>query len=345
MKVCEWCGKEFHRSNFKKHLLKCIYKNDLKETKINILNILSGKPLKTEAEIQNIELTEFLKTFYQKSKDLYDRTSGGIDEKVEEKIKTSLISEVSKQQYISEWKAYDNWRKKNHHNISVDSVAKYLGSIECKVSTKTKKRNILQRIFQTIMERPVRLPKIRMRYSTMPKYAMNTEELNNYLNEQLSIDYEDYLIQFLLAYYGLRVSNCSSLQYKHLEFLNGDDLIFFPDPKTNSIRQETTTNEINDKIKEYLKGKEEDLEPEDYVFNCGNGTLKQRACRLSARINKRIRESKVLKMSKNYKYSSHMFRKTKAFTMYQQGMKELKERARAAIGQQKNSNAVEYYIN
>jgi len=92
--------------------------------------------------------------------------------------------------------------------------------------------------------------------------------------------------------------------------------------------------------------KDED-DGEAFVFAQEARDLNERARAwiLSKRITKRINDSGVLKKYPGYTYSSHMFRKTKAYTMYQSGVSALKELVRKSIGQSSGSGAVESYIN
>ena len=71
----------------------------------------------------------------------------------------------------------------------------------------------------------------------------------------------------------------------------------------------------------------------------------RRARDLSEKINKHLRDSKVIEHDENYKYSSHCFRRSVAFNLYNKENAELKEKVRKAIGQSQNSTAVEFYIN
>ena len=88
------------------------------------------------------------------------------------------------------------------------------------------------------------------------------------------------------------------------------------------------------------------MDEEDYIFYQGgaNKGWRRRSQDIGNRINKRIRESKVLRKRANYKYSSHMFRKTKAYNMFHKGVEELKDKVRASIGQSQGSTALNSYI-
>ena len=49
-------------------------------------------------------------------------------------------------------------------------------------------------------------------------------------------------------------------------------------------------------------------------------------------------------MNENYQYSSHMFRKTRVYSEYQEGVEKLKDELRKKIGQAKGSTALNSYI-
>ena len=103
---------------------------------------------------------------------------------------------------------------------------------------------------------------------------------------------------------------------------------------------------IDAELEELMTDFIEKLEDEDYVFyqEGRKKPWRRRTQDLCARINKRIRESEAIKKRPNYKYSSHMFRKTRAFNLFHKGVAELKEKARAAIGQSQNSTAIDSYL-
>ena len=73
-------------------------------------------------------------------------------------------------------------------------------------------------------------------------------------------------------------------------------------------------------------------------------TIASRSQALSIRINERIRKSKVLKQSVNFKYSSLMFRICVPNLIYQKKVEEAKEEAREMLGHKRGSAAVYSYI-
>lgn len=88
------------------------------------------------------------------------------------------------------------------------------------------------------------------------------------------------------------------------------------------------------------------MDADDFIFTSvlTGENEKKRAHDLCVRIRNRIANSKVLVKNPNYQYTTHMFRKTKAYNVYNQGLTQLKEQARQAIGQSTNSQAIEHYI-
>jgi integrase len=186
-----------------------------------------------------------------------------------------------------------------------------------------------------------------MRISYIPKYALTNQEISKYLKEQKIEDTEDYLIQRLMLTYGLRVNTIALLKVKHLEFIDrGQDeepTIYLPDSKTKKHRVEPIEEELVKLLEEWVK----DKDGEDFVFyeEGSDKNERRRAQDICIRINKRIKKSKVIKKKGSYKYTSHMFRKTRAYNMFQSRMKELKEEVRASIGQSSGSMAIEHYIN
>jgi len=186
-----------------------------------------------------------------------------------------------------------------------------------------------------------------MRISYTPKFPLSDNELKNYLEEQKKVNHEDYIIQRLLSTYGLRVNTIALLKLKNLEFLKADEgedrLIHLPDSKVKNHRVEPIDEDLEELLTQFV---DDNLDDEDYIFyrKGNNIDWRRRAQDIGNRINKRIKESKAIKKRANYKYSSHMFRKTKAYNMFHKGVEELKDKVRASIGQSQGSTALNSYI-
>lgn len=137
------------------------------------------------------------------------------------------------------------------------------------------------------------------------------------------------------------------MKLQDLEFLKAEDdeehMIHLPDSKVKNHRVEPIDEELEELLRDFIGN---DLDDEDYVFyrDGKDKNWRRRAQDLCIRINKRINESKAIKKRGNYKYSSHMFRKTKAYNMFHKGVEQLKEQVRASIGQSQGSTAIESYI-
>lgn len=350
-KQCQWCDKPMAYSNFRRHLMKCVFKNELgiKKSDVEILKVSQPKE-KTQIEEANImELKNFLTDNFNKTSTLYKRIIVENNRDPVEKIKEMMISDSTKENYIREWNQFSKWLRKKNLSMSVDSANSYIASLDCAASTQRTKQTILQIILQHIIDRNIYLNRRRRNISFAPKKALSDEELNKYLEEQKSLcNREEYLIQKLLILYGLRVNTIALLKIKDLEFLlagpGEERLIHLPDSKTKRRRVEKIPSDIEDDFKAII-GMETD--PEDYVFykSGENKDMRRRAQDIGLKINKKIRQSKVIKKIGGYKYSSHMFRKTKAYNMFHKKLDELKEEVRLSIGQSQGSQAIEHYIN
>lgn len=175
------------------------------------------------------------------------------------------------------------------------------------------------------------------------KYALSAEEIKDYLIEQKQESKEDFLIQLLMITYGLRINTIGGLRLKHLEFMNGTNTIYLPDTKTGG-RTESVTEEIKNLAKEWVK-KRKLNEDDSFIFNGKSSDINKRTKVINTRINKRIKDSKIIKKIKGLTFSSHMFRKTKARMAYTKALDFAKQEARKSIGQVEGSSAIEYYIN
>ncbi len=236
---------------------------------------------------------------------------------------------------------------KKNLSLGADSANTYLSEQQCRASTLRKKQLMLQTLLQQIIDPSIKLNKIRMRISFTPKYALSDKEIADFLEEQKNIDSEDYLIQRLMLRYGLRVNTLALLKIKDLEFLDGGEKkIHLPDSKVKNFRTELIEDSLIKLLKKHVATNDLNS-PDQYVFYLAgkNKSDRKRAYDLCIKINKRIKDSKVLKKNKNYKFSSHMFRKTRAYNMFHKELNVLKEKVRESIGQSQGSTAIESYIN
>lgn len=358
MKQCSWCEHAMKKQNFKRHQKTCILKVEIGLSKSEIEKLKGENKQEEEKdnvkiEIDNVEMRTFLEDIYKKSVSLHKKIIIESKRNPFEKIDRMNVGESTKKNYLREWKLYTRWLKLRKQPIGKDSAESYLSTLKCRASTKRQKYLSLQLLLQHIVDPSIKLEKIRWRISFIPKYALTTKELHDYLKEQKKLDSEDYLVQKLMAIYGLRVNTCASLKLKHLEFRyrEPDDLdkrIHLPDSKVKTVRVEPIDSALMKLLDDHIKKTIKDTDnEEEYIFLRDDVDLREdkRAYMLALRINRRIRKSKALKKFHGYKYSSHMFRKTKAYNMYQSGVSALKEIVRKSIGQASGSNAVEPYIN
>jgi len=334
-----------------RHLQKCIYKVELNTKKSDVIFLLKKQRRSDETEDLAVEeLKNFLTDSYKRTIQIYQRVIKEKNKNPIEKIKEMNVSESTMQNYLLEWKLFTRWAKRNEKPISADSANTYiaaLSNLQKRASTIRKKHNTLQLILQQVFDRNVVLNKFRMRITYAPKKPLTDKELYDYLEEQREIDTQDYIIQLLLATYGLRINTAARLRVKDLEFmfLNNEEepKIHLPDSKVKNRRLEPISPELQEVLRNFTKGY---TDVNSYVFY---KTLfpkdpKKRAQDLCMKINKRIQNTKVLKKVDNYKYSSHMFRKTVAYNMYHTQEKLIRDQVRSKIGQSQGSNAIVHYI-
>lgn len=364
MKECKFCEHTMKVQNFNKHMEVCSIKNTFGIPKSQILKMIEQSDIINEEQVgakykdeistlksQNGMNEMMLEKTFKFIKDISDQSVALTTEKEGikshdpiERINLMFISDETRKTYISEWSLYQAYcNKENLNPFITDSANSYIENSKATLSTIIKKKGNIQSILSHILNTRINLRKIRRKPTFKPKYALSAKEVEDYLSEQKQVDYEDYLLQKLLIEYGCRINTAGAIKVSHLEFLRSDDTILLPDTKTGE-RMETITEELRLLLTDHVNSKS--LTADDYLFTVG-GSQKERlrVHKLGLRINKRIRRSKVLKKSKNYKYTSHMFRKTKAFNIFQNAVNAAKNEARNAIGQKKNSTAIEPYIN
>ena len=349
--LCKWCENLFHKSNMSRHHKSCFYKNEIEMTKsdFNYMKRIMKFDIKQEKsnEICLMDLKQFLVDLFKKVSILHNRIVVDEGKDPLDKIEQLNLSERTKQMYKREWKLFDSWLTEMNKKITLENANEYISSLKCKDSTQRRKHMTLQIILKEVFDSNMNLNKYRKRVETKPKKPFTNDELTNYLLEQKSLDPEDYLIQRLLATFGLRINSIASLKVSNLEFLNSKNkserLIHFPDSKVKRRRVENVDSELEKLLRDFIRGKK----AEDYVFYSKGSRLSEsrRARDLSERINNRLRKSKMIEKSSNYLISSHCFRKTKAYSLFNEKLNLLKEETRAAIGQSQGSTAIESYIN
>jgi integrase len=346
-RTCQWCNQIMKQPNFKKHLSKCFFKNDLEATREEITHLLQNKRGREDEDKYEMLQVFFKKVENQVTK--YREILGKVDKDPQCMIEDLSLEDSTKRVYKSEWKKFSQFAEKNKLPHNAESANTYLGRIKCAISTKYTKRNMLQNILRNLFDNEqLKLKPIRQKYSAKSKHTFTHEELGLYLEEQKELDTELYVAQLLMATYGLRVSSIAALQKKHLDFLyNNFNRITLPDPKGKTQRSEDLDNHVKNELMNYMEEFElAELDDDDFLFlrQSNNSTLNQRASYLCRAINKRLVDTKAILKSPNEKYTSHLFRKTLANREYQTKLEELKKEARGRIGHAISSNAIERYL-
>lgn len=352
MKLCEFCEREMKRQNYRKHYERCLIRLEFNLPKSVIHEAIGNRPVGNNVEdqimneklmIEKTKLIDVLKRFTEESSSLL--LSDEIQTCSFERIGEMNLAARTKYEYQVEWKNYQQWCSKRKMNPTLTQTANnYLAQLQTQTSTLKNKRNRLQSIIRHLTGQSIILARIRRRIRRIPKYKLSSEEIENYLQEQKRISKEDYLVQLILAMYGCRINSCSGLRLRHLEFLQGGNTIVLPDTKTGD-RVVQATPKLQALLSKFVE-KRRRRNLDEFVFDAGRSSyLHRRSNNLCIRINKRIRDSSVLKKSPNYKFSSHMFRHSKAFQTYREHLEKAKEAAREAIGHEKNSSSINFYLN
>ena len=343
MKNCSYCDKKMLRQNMKRHLSTCEIKNTFGTPYSEIIDSINLR--------RNSQTLQIIQLKYERVSKFLEKTHREINEIIQmqreidhdKKIEELIISEGTKLQYKADWNMYFNWCKLKSVDPYLNSSANhYLSQLKNKISTIKNKRNRLQSMLRFFLNSSVSLRPIRRRISFKPKYTLSNEELFEYLKEQKEINEEDFLIQFILSVYGCRINSVACLQKKHLLFLQNGDKMILPDSKTGS-REVNVSKELKEKLSLYVEENEIDDE-DDFLFTASSSDSRKRSIQICRRINLRIKSSKVLKHRDTHAFSTHMFRKSKAFNMYDRLVEEAKEKVRKEIGHTEKSRSVEHYI-
>lgn len=339
MKICCFCEKSMAHSNYSKHINRCYIKKHFGVPKSEILSLIQGKNnCDDELLLRMSKLKKFTEKYFHEARELVAELK---EVDPETKLNEMSVGPSTLAAYKSEWKMYSAWCKREKSDPLIASSANsYVASLHKRTTTLKKKRSILQVILQFLTDSPVVLRKIRRRISIVPKYSLSPSEVTEYLNEQAKINEETYLIQLLLITYGCRIHSVACLTMGDLDFFRKK--IFFPDSKTGT-REVTMTDKVFQQLKIFTRKFNRSSE-NPFLFSSKSSDRMKRSQEICKKVNLLIKQSSVLKFNKNYKFSSHMFRKTVAFTLYQRLVVEAKKEVRKSIGQAEESSAVEYYI-
>ena len=344
MKTCQFCERQMLRQNFKRHSMSCDIKKIFDAPKYEIIEALELKKNNSALSLIQLKyekLKHFISTFHRETLEILGFSK---EEDIPSKLEELMVSEGTKLQYKSDWYSYSSWCKKQKLDpFLISNANSYLAQLKKKLSTIKNKRSRLQTILSHLLNTPISLKPIKRRISFKPKYVLSQDELVNYLEEQRNENEEDYLIQLILSVYGCRINSVACLQKKHLLFLNRGTKMILPDSKTGPKEVETSPDLI-EKLSNYVE--ENGINrSENFLFTASTTDLRRRSIQICRRINQRIKNSNVLKSNDTHVFSTHMFRKSKAFVLYRKLMEEAKQKVRSEIGQSDNSRAIEHYIN
>jgi hypothetical protein len=361
--LCKWCGKDQKwRQNLPKHEKRCIF-GTLGATKTHVEMLLSenpdvsqGKVKKLESKIRhleevNLQVIHSLNKLYQLIKELKDKYVLSVPKDAIQIINEMLIKDSTKLNYLSEWSQFIKW-KGEKEGLSIGLVNSYLGSLESKKpSTIVQKRSILQKILRYMIGENVTLNKMALRFEIKRKYEMSQEEVEAYLEEQQKLNFELFVIQFLMIKFALRVSSASALKLQNLEFLTKskhsyDDYISIPIVKGNTTMRIKCDEETKSILKKYVT-KENITNGSSYLFNRqgADKLLRNRTHDICVAINACIKDSKVLSpKNPNFVYSSHMFRRTKLNLEIAKDKEAIRLKGNRILGQKPGSRAVDSYM-
>ena len=167
MKECEWCGKEMARSNYQRHLGACIFYKDLQIKRSDLEYLKKHRP-REQSDIEQLtmmELLNFLTENYNKSLSLYQRVIVEKSRDPVEKIKEMNVCDSTRANYLTEWKQYTKYLKKNNKAVSVDSANSYIASLSKRASTVKNKHIMLQVLLRHLVDQNLKLNKFRQRVS------------------------------------------------------------------------------------------------------------------------------------------------------------------------------------
>jgi hypothetical protein len=307
---------------------------DLKETRCRLFNSQhQNRELKKLLSLMSIQINQKLNLF----------------EKYQENENFGVAPNTQKN-YLTAKNQYKKWCVGNNkHWISEESgneYIRYLLKSDLCVGTVIKIKNQLNSV---LSQDKITLKKIRRKYKAIPKFPMSIKDMEIYLAEQKKINFEDFIVQYFLIVFSVRISAAAGLKRKHLEYLDNEESenIFLPEVKISEIVQKNIklAKDAKSILNEFLEGKK--LDDEDYIFSAGKSdNINIRANTLTARINSKIISSEFLKSKniKNYKLSSHMFRKCLPFNFYNEKNMKIIAECSEMLVHVSGSSATEVYL-
>jgi integrase len=358
---CRHCGKEISGWNMSHHLKNAhenlsTNKNKLFLEAFTLIqsneelvkeNLLQKQKIH-DLERENIKLTQILSQINVQLQTVTGCNFQGIN--FCSIIENEFQNTQSKGDYMREWKFYEKWCN-GKNPLQAENANEYLRS--CKpTSTIHKKRGKLNSLLQIMNNNStLKLRKVHQSIATKPKYKLSDEELIAFLNEQKSIDPQDYALFFFLFYFCARVNSAIHFKWKHTDLgtdyvnqvLVTDTKNRFPKPKEMKLPVDETFWEF---IKEHKSNCTNSEDPDGYVFY--PEISKNRVSYITAIVNGKISESKVMEplINKNpdKKFTSHLFRKTKSYDQFYPLMKQAYAAARKVLRHSEKSQAVRSYI-
>ena len=188
-KTCDWCERKMLKQNLKKHVNVCQWRKKVKVKKSKLQKILRRENMEDDEEeeknarirqLSYLELTNYLRNIYNNSIYLYKKIIMSSERDPIERLQEMQVSDVTKENYIREWKLYLSWLDDNNLLVNKDTANTYLSSLtNRRASTIRAKHSLLDNIFKFLIDPTVMLNKFNRRISFTPKYVMKDEEIKS----------------------------------------------------------------------------------------------------------------------------------------------------------------------
>ena len=299
-KPCQFCNNPQFPQNIKYHEKVCELKT--KKLRENVVkNSIVSEITKSQTEQ---DLTEQLLlarkrhlAYVEEMSQILGLKGTTIEEDQEtilRKIREFHVEPQTKSAYEGEWGMFIKFLNKDPKNpirISKESANTYLASLKVEGTTLQRKIGTIERIMRECCDMPnIRLNKCRNVAPKRLKYPFPDAELNKYLDEQLELDMQDYIVQMLMAKYGLRVNSTAHLTVKDIDFKKQEITFTDTKRKKGKYRTEVAEEDTLDLLKIFIK--ERGLKKKSFVFYPEE--TQRRPKFMGEVVNTRFRDSEVI---------------------------------------------------
>ena len=251
----------------------------------------------------------------------------------------------TKLNYTSTAKNYHAFCIKKGYDYSNIEAANFYIKTRKDLNSQSKRtlKNNLQSLLRIKNQKNIKLDQVRIKDDKKDKYFVSTKEIEDFLEDCRTKNYEFFIIFSLIDMFLLRVHGISNMKYKHLsDKPNANNMyeLTIPYTKTNKYKVELKFKDFQI-IEEFVSDRNH---KEDYIFF--KDIIKEERDRtdfIQKKLNKFIKESPVFKTINKSLLTCYIFRRGGAQILKEKEMKTNKKVAKR-LGHSNNIFNTKYYL-